>query len=118
MNFFEGYVYDLCYVYQRPVDGGDSAQEIVFVRAKSWALQKKSTKYSQELVLEKNAKDSEVSWASCVGCPAGTDGGLCHHMFALLEVMQYYARPKSQESPSLALPVDGRPPSVTSQKRS
>ena len=111
-------MHDLCYVYRRPRDSGDSAPEIAFVRAKCWASQKKSTRYNQELVLEKSGKDAElleVSWASCVGCPAGTDGGLCHHIFAVLEVMQYYG-PIAPEAASLALPAAGRPLSVTSQK--
>ena len=86
---------------------------MAFIRAKCWASQKKSTRYEQSLILRKTADTREaweVDWATCAGCPAGTDGGLCHHVFAVLEVIQYCG-PKADDSSHLPAPI-----SVTSQK--
>ena len=53
-----------------------------------------------------------MSYASCDGCPAGQCGGLCHHIFALLMVLEYYGpRPE----PDVSVPEDDP---VTSQPRS
>ena len=51
----------------------------------------------------------KVAWASCAGCPAGTDGGLCHHIFALLEILEFNSHGNS-DSDQLPGPM-----SVTSQ---
>ena len=84
--FFHGYVHDVKFSFKK-----DS--HLAFIKSKCFASQKKSTIYSQNLVLERqdDGKPLEVAWASCVGCPAGTDGGLCHHIFPLLEVLAYYS---------------------------
>lgn len=53
---------------------------------------------------------SMVEFATCEKCPAGGDGGLCQHVFALLIVMEHYGpRKTSSELPG--------PQSVTSQQR-
>ena len=86
---------------------------MAFFRAKCWASQKKSTRYEQSVILRKAAgtrESWEVDWATCAGCPAGTDGGLCHHVLAVLEVIQYYG-PKADDSSHLPAPI-----LVTSQK--
>ena len=38
-----------------------------------------------------------VNFASCVPCPAGTNGGLCQQIFALLLVLERYS-PESESS--------------------
>ena len=102
--FYEGYVHDVAVA--RDERGG-----LVFVRFKCWASQKKSITYKQSLVLEEKdegCQPYEVAFAKCMGCPAGGDGGLCHHIFALLMVLDYYSpRPECEMLPG--------PVSVTSQ---
>ena len=40
------------------------------------------------------------TYASCIPCPAGTSGGLCQHVFALLILLQHHApEPSSTASP-------------------
>ena len=92
-----------------------SHEELAFVHQKKcFASQKKSTSYEQKVVLRKTKEEGEameVAWTSCIGCLAGTDGGLCHHVFAILESMEYYG-PKPNDKTSLP----GRAPSVRSQR--
>ena len=41
-----------------------------------------------------------VTYASCVPCPAGTSGGLCQHVFALLILLQHHAPVSSSPAAS------------------
>ena len=81
--YFGGYIHDVsvCCV-----------EAEIFIEAKCWATQKKSTKYSLRLVFTDDAKnDSAVlDFAVCEGCVAGGDGGLCSHVFALLLVLRFW----------------------------
>ena len=40
---------------------------------------------------EENGAPLEIVYAACIGCPAGGHEGLCHHVFALLIVLEYYS---------------------------
>ena len=91
--FFAGYIHDVKVAREKGS---------VFITSKCWASQKKSQKYEQRLAFtESHAQDAQgdrqspsIAFASCLGCPAGENGGLCHHVFALLLVIECYA-PKS-----------------------
>ena len=37
---------------------------------------------------------AKVVFATCQGCPAGEQGGLCQHIFALLMVVEHYRPPE------------------------
>ena len=84
---FGGYVHDVQAV---------GFEKTTFVKAKCWASQKKGVIYKQKIVvqdrgLEYNPEErSAVVFASCQGCVAGTDGGLCSHVIALLMVLDRY----------------------------
>ena len=112
--FFGGYVHDV-FVCR-------SESSAVYVKSKCWASQKKNTKYTQRLVLSEmpcvEGDDTgddlvtacAVDFATCEGCPAGADGVLCQHIFALLMTLEHYG-PRFASS---SLPG---PQSVTSQPR-
>ena len=104
--YFSGYVHDV-FVHR---DGSD-----VFVKTKCWATQKKSTKYAQKLLLSEHGEGSnrsaDVAFAQCEGCVAGSDGGLCSHVFAVLMVLEKFRLTDHHDS------VPG-PESVTSLPRS
>ena len=101
--FFWGYIHQ---VELQQVDG------IWYVQSQCWASQRKSTKYHQKLTLVSSGSQLNVDYASCVPCPAGTNGGLCQHVFALLLVLEKY-------SPKLAETETGLPgpQSCTSEKK-
>lgn len=84
--FFGGYIHDV--QVSRAPDGRH-----VYMQTKCWASQKKTTKYLQKIIF-KNAEDIDqpvsVRDAACEGCPAGQDGGLCQHVFAVLIATEYY----------------------------
>ena len=44
----------------------------------------KSTNYHQKIILTPSDSQLRIDYASCVSCPAGTNGGLCQHIFSLL----------------------------------
>ena len=93
--FFDGYVHDVAV-------HGD--KEHVFAKSKCWASQRKAVKYHQQVVFTPADEDSDdgvyVSFATCHGCPAGENGGLCQHIFALLIVINhYYPREESGSLP-------------------
>ena len=112
--FFGGYVHDVFVCRYE--------SSAVYVKSKCWASQKKNTKYTQRLVLSEmpcvEGDDTgddlvtacAVDFATCEGCPAGADGGLCQHIFALLMTLGHYG-PRFASS---SLPG---PQSVTSQPR-
>ena len=102
-DFFWGYIHQ---VELQLVDG------IWYVQSQCWASQRKSTKYHQKLTLISSGSQLNVDYASCVPCPAGTNGGLCQHVFALLLVLEKY-------SPKLAETETGLPgpQSCTSEKK-
>ena len=82
--FFNGYVHDVLVARE-----GDA----YFVKAKCWASQKKTTKYLQKGKLLQQRKEGmyvDVDFATCEGCPAGQDGGLCQHIFALLMAIEKF----------------------------
>ena len=86
---------------------------IWYVQSQCWVSQCKSTKYHQKLTLITNDSQLTVDYASCVPCPAGSYGGLCQHIFALLLVLEKYS-PKPLENEA-SLPG---PQSCTSEKKS
>ena len=64
-------------------------------------LSKKGTVYHQKVIFEKDIEASEdaaafsghfctVVFATCEGCVAGADGGLCSHVIALFLVLEKY----------------------------
>ena len=76
----------------------------MFAKSKCWASQRKAVKYYQQVVFTPANEDSNdgvyVSFATCHGCPAGENGGLCQHTFALLIVINhYYPREESDSLP-------------------
>ena len=80
-------------------------ENVVFVKSKCWASQKKSVQYRQVLQLYcPEDGGCRVQYATCRGCVAGTDGGLCSHVSAVLMVLD-----KCRKEP---------PTSVTSLPRS
>ena len=82
--FFNGYVHDVLVARE-----GDA----YFVKAKCWASQKKTTKYLQKVKLLQQRKEDmyvDVDFATCEGCPAGQDGGLCQNIFALLMAIEKF----------------------------
>ena len=91
----------------------------VFVTSKCWASQKKTTKYCQKVIFSPDSdvekkKESpvfKVDFATCQVCPAGQQGGLCQHVFALLMVIEEY-RPRE------AVPTLPTAEPVTSIRRS
>lgn len=82
--YFSGYVHD---VEVCRLDGE------VFVRSKCWATQRKAVKYSQQLVFvdagvgNRQSTSATLQFATCIGCVAGSNGGLCSHVFAVLIVL-------------------------------
>lgn len=65
-------------------DGGKT-----FLTSRCWASQKKNVKYEQQVMVEStNDRFLDVTFATCHGCPAGADGGLCQHVFTLLLVVE------------------------------
>jgi len=74
---------------------------------------KRSTKYQKKLTLVNMDDQLVVDYATCIPCPARTNGGPCQHIFALLLVLKRYS-PKPTESDS-SLPG---PQSCTSEKKS
>ena len=80
------FVFD-CYIHDEHVA---SVEGKTYLRSKCWASQKKYVKYIQKVVLNKEQGFYTVEYASCEGCPAGTYGGLCQHVFALLVVVESY----------------------------
>lgn len=119
--YFWGYVHDV------KVCQGDAK---FYVESKCWASQRKHMEYTQKIVLsemqqsehpaemesegeERASTQLRVTYASCIPCPAGTSGGLCQHVFALLILLQHYA-PKSRSLPAASLPGSD---SVTSGKK-
>ena len=118
--YFWGYVHDVKVC---------NFQSKFYVESKCWASQRKHMEYIQKIVLsevqQSNAVDEmeseekegvkvqlRVTYASCVPCPAGTSGGLCQHVFALLILLQHHAPEPS--SPAASLPGSD---SVTSGKK-
>ena len=92
MTFFGGYIHDVSVSHL-----GSS----VFVVSKCFASQKKGTVYHQNVIFEKDIEASEdaaafsghfctVVFATCEGCVAGADGGLCSHVIALFLVLEKY----------------------------
>eukprot|EP00117_Sycon_ciliatum_P002283 scpid62346/ scgid1957/ len=81
--FFGGYVHDVSVA---------TSDMNSFVVGKCWASQHKTTKYCQKLVLATapESTSATVTYATCEGCVAGVDGGLCSHVFALLMVLEKY----------------------------
>ena len=84
--FFDCYIHDV---------ETSRMEKSTFVKSKCRASQKKATKYRQKIVVRERAGDcpedkAEVLFASCEGCVAGTDGGLCSHIIALLMVLDKY----------------------------
>ena len=71
--FFWGYIHQ---VKLQQVD------RIWYVQSQCWDSQRKSTNYHQKLTLISNSSQLNVDYASCVPCPAGTNGGL--HMSACI----------------------------------
>ncbi len=105
--FYEGYVHDV------QVASVDDKKE-VFVVSKCWASQKKYLKYSQKVLFvpdEASNGPAKVKFATCQGCPAGEQGGVCQHIFALLMAVEHL-RPLHGHGGSLP-PAE----SVTSRRR-
>lgn len=81
--YFAGYIHDVRVCRQ---------SNTVFMMSKCWATQRKSVKYVQKVAFQEEDEPSGkecqpagmVTFATCVGCVAGTDGGLCAHVLALL----------------------------------
>lgn len=108
--FFEGYVHDI------EVVSSDENKK-VFVRSKCWASQKKYVKYAQNVLFSPDEDPNgpaKVSFATCNGCPAGEQGGLCQHVFALLMAVEHL-RPHHAHGHGGSLPPAE---SVTSRRRS
>ena len=86
---FGGYIYDVsvCRV-----------ASVVFVKSKSFASQRKHVVYKQKLILQDDEVDvgdsvprsTSVVSASCIGCAAGGEGGLCSHVLARLMVLEMH----------------------------
>ena len=92
-NFFlGGYIHDVLVC--RPNTNRDLSQ--VFVKSKCWASQKKSKKYTQKIIFQPEKRETQdddpavVSYSVCEECPAGQEGGLCQHIFALLLAVEHY----------------------------
>ena len=100
-----------------------------YVEPKCWASQCKNTEYTKNIMLSEvqksNAADEMESeekecvmvrlretYVSCIPCPAGTSGGLCQQVFAVLILLQHHAPEPS--SPAASLPGSD---SVTSGKK-
>ena len=89
--FSDGYIHDVAVTQS-------SSADIIFVTAKCWASQKKTTKYHQRVMFSQSDKKpdsqdyvfAEVAFATCRGCPAVEHGGLCQHVFALLIAIEAY----------------------------
>lgn len=81
--FFGGYVHDVSV---------STVNADTYVLSKCWSSQHKSTKYEQKLVLQDTSPSfsTRVVFARCDGCVAGSDGGLCSHVFAVLMVLEKY----------------------------
>jgi len=75
--FYWGYVHEV----EIFKEGG-----MCYVQSKCWASQRKAVKYSQKVMISKEG----VEYAACYTCPAGRNGGLCQHVFALLLVLEKY----------------------------
>ena len=75
--FYWGYVHEV----EIFKEGG-----MCYVQSKCWASQRKAVKYSQKVMISKEG----VEYAACHTCPAGRNGGLCQHVFALLLVLEKY----------------------------
>ena len=77
-------------------------------------IAEKTTKYLQKVKLLQQRKEDmyvDVDFATCEGCPAGQDGGLCQHIFALLMAIE-----KSGPRPGCSILPGER--SVTSLRQS
>ena len=88
--FFCGYVHDVCVCRK----GGHC-----FLKGKCFASQKKAVKYEQGIQLTEGENGASVLFAACKGCPAGADGGLCQHVFALLLAVEHYGPKKEGNMP-------------------
>ena len=131
--FWGGYVHDIKYFQE------DASPALIYIEAKCWASQKKTTKYSQRIVLERREEPAHVSddddddsahvassagpphtvkpnlwsvsYGQCTPCVAGQHGGFCQHVFAVLMALEAYG----QRTDSTTLPG---PQSVTSGRQS
>ena len=101
-TFFHGYVHDVSVAQQNGC---------FYLKSKCWASQKKATKYEQKIVLSDGDRPSDVKveFAACVGCPAGAEGGICQHVFALLMVAEHYGPSPTGTSPGEQSVTSGRP---------
>lgn len=100
--FFGGYVQDISV---------SRKENTSFVLSKCWASQKKATQYRQKMMLSHDPQandETRVEFATCEGCVAGTDGGLCSHVLALLLVLERY-RTTSGETSVTSLPQSWGP---------
>ena len=70
------------------------------MQSKCWASQRKSVKYNQKVMISNEG----VEYAACYSCPAGRNGGLCQHVFALLLVLEKYCLKMTEISNELPGP--------------